>query len=152
MKKYETDIINGIVLKESLIKEKKEDIPLIKIYPEKEITKYLGIGAAITESVGYNYQKLSRENKKLFLHDCYSKNGLNLNYGRISIGSNDFTLKSYEYSKKRDLTDFNIEHDKKYIIPLLKDILKINNITLIASPWSPPKMFNLTLRLYHDNM
>ena len=99
------------------------------------------MGAAITESVGYNYQKLSLLNQTKFIKDCYTNNGLNFNYGRISIGSNDFTIKSYEYSKKKDLSDFNINHDKLYVIPMIKDILKIKEISLIASPWSPPKMY-----------
>ncbi len=141
MKKIITDINKNIILKEENILDNGDSNNIIKILLDKEITTYLGIGAAITESVGYNYCKLSSLNKKKFLDDCYSNHGLNLSYGRISIGSNDFTIKSYEYSKKKDLSDFNIDHDKLYVIPMLKDILKIKKISLIASPWSPPRMY-----------
>ena len=141
MKKIVTDINNNIILKEEDILDNGDGNNIIMVYPEKIITTYLGMGAGITESVGYNYDKLSSLNKKKFLNDCYSKNGLDFNYGRISIGSNDFTIKSYEYSKKKDLSDFNIYHDKLYIIPMIKDILKIKKISLIASPWSPPRMY-----------
>ena len=141
MKKIITDIKNNIILKEEDIKNNKNGHNIINIYPNKIITTYLGMGAAITESVGYNYQKLSLLNQTKFIKDCYTNNGLNFNYGRISIGSNDFTIKSYEYSKKKDLSDFNINHDKLYVIPMIKDILKIKEISLIASPWSPPKMY-----------
>ena len=151
MKKYLTNIKNNIYLKESNVKLKKfkyEENDVIKVYLNKEITDFLGFGGAITEASGYNYSKLSIENKKRFIADYYSENGLNYNWGRVSIASNDFCLSSYECSEKKDLSDFNIERDKKYIIPLLKDILKEKKLTLIASPWSPPKMYKSIKSLY----
>ena len=37
------------------------------------------------------------------------------------------------------LESFNIDRDKKYIIPFIKDSMKYTDeITLFASPWSPP--------------
>ena len=141
MEKYVTDIKNNFLLQEEKITQVSNKTDNCIRILDKKITKYLGMGAAITESVGYNYSKLSFDNQKNFIDDCYSKNGLNLSYGRISIGSNDFTLKRFEYSKKKDLNDFNIEHDKLYVIPMLHDIIKINKISLIASAWSPPKMY-----------
>lgn len=141
IKKYTTDINNKIYLKEELFKEKSNKTNNIIEIGNKEITKFLGFGSAITESSAYNYNNLTKENKKSFINDYYSKSGLNFNYGRISIGSNDFCLNSYCYAKKKDLTDFNIKHDKELIIPFLKDILNMKDITLIASPWSPPRMY-----------
>ena len=47
------------------------------------------------------------------IKDYYSSSGLNYNLGRISIGSNDFSLSSYSYSNKKDLSDFSIEKDNK---------------------------------------
>ena len=143
MKKYITDINNNYYLKEETIifnNISKNTDNVIKI-GNKVITKFLGFGSAITESSAYNYKLLSRESKNSFLRDYYSKEGLNFNLGRISIGSNDFSLSSFSYSKKKDLSDFNIERDKKYVIPMLTDILKVKNISLIASPWSPPRMY-----------
>jgi glucosylceramidase len=38
-----------------------------------------------------------------------------------------------------DLTKFSIDHDRAYIIPVLKEILEINpRVTVMASPWSAP--------------
>ena len=144
MKKYVTDIKNKIYLEESSIKEKKlaKNIDnIVNIDLSSEITNFLGFGSAITESSGVNYQKLSNENKKRFIKDYYSKDGLNFNFGRISIGSNDFSLNSFSYAKRRNLCDFNISRDRKYVIPMLKDILDLKEISLIASPWSPPRMY-----------
>ena len=142
IKKYITDINNKIYLKEEVYKENViKTGNIIKIYPNKEITEFYGFGSAITESSAYNYQKLSNDNKKKFINDYYSSSGLNFNYGRISIGSNDFSLNSFTYTKKKNLSDFNLKHDIEYVIPFLKDILNTKDISLIASPWSPPKMY-----------
>jgi len=141
IKKYTTDINNNIYLKEEIIKDNNSKSNNIIEITNKEITKFYGFGSAITESSGYNYQKLSNKNKKNFIDDYYSKKGLNFNYGRISIGSNDFSLNSFLYTKNKNLSDFNIKRDKEYVIPFLKDILSSKTISLIASPWSPPRVF-----------
>ena len=144
MKKYVTDIKNHIYLKESDINMKKTTSSqdnIINIDCKKIVSKYLGMGGAITESVAYNYFLLTDKNKKRFINDCYSEKGLNYRLGRISIGSCDFSLGYYSYAKKKDLSDFSIDRDKRYVIPLLKDILKTKKIILVSSPWSPPKMY-----------
>ncbi len=141
IKKYVTDIHNNIYLKEENVSEIIKDSNNAIEITNEEITKFSGFGSAITESSAYNYQKLSLENKKKFINDYFSKDGLNYSFSRISIGSNDFSLNSYSYSQKRDLSDFSISHDKDMIIPFLKDIKKTKDIYLIASPWSPPKMY-----------
>ena len=151
MLKYVTDVNNKIYLKESIVKTKKLTSNIsnvIKINVNDEITNFLGFGSAITESSAFNYHNLSNINKKRFLKDYFSKDGLNYNFGRISIGSNDFSLSSFSYAKKRDLSDFSINHDKEYVIPMLHDILNIKKINLIASPWSPPKMYKRLPILY----
>ena len=142
MKKILTDINNKVYLKEEIIVENNYKTKnIIEVFPKKEINRFYGFGSAITESSAYNYSKLSSDNKKNFIKDYFSKEGLNFNYGRISIGSNDFSLNSFLYSKKKDLSDFSIYRDKEYVIPFLKDILYAKNISLIASPWSPPRMY-----------
>ena len=142
MKKYITDINNGIYIKEDKISKKIDNSSnIIEIKSNKIISSFLGFGSAITESSSYNYNTLNKINKNKFINDYYSKDGLNYNFGRISIGSNDFSLKSFSYAKKRNLSDFSISHDQELVIPFLNDILRKKKISLIASPWSPPKMY-----------
>lgn len=144
MLKYVTDIKNCLYVKEEKIEKKKIKDNLdnkVIININRTICKYLGMGSALTESSAYNYSLLTEENRMQFLKDCYSEKGLNYQYGRISIGSCDFSLKFLSYAKKKNLSDFSIEKDKEYLIPFLKDILNIKNISLIASPWSPPRMY-----------
>lgn len=109
---------------------------VINIYPDFEKQSFIGFGGAITESSAYCYSLLSSNKKKEFMKDYFDNN---YSICRICIGSSDFSLKSYSYSKKKDLSDFNISHDMINIIPMIKDALKINpELKFLASPWSPP--------------
>ena len=141
MKKIVTNILNGRYLEEENIDSS------LGVSLDKEITTFLGMGGAITEASGYNYSLLNNEEKEKLIKAYYSSDGLNYEYGRISIASNDFSLDSYEYLDDEDLNKFNIERDKKYIIPLLEDIYNTKPISLIASPWSPPSFMKNNHRL-----
>ena len=81
MKRYITDINNKKYIEESIIKESKINSDNVIEITNHEITKFLGFGSAITESSAYNYQKLSKNNKKNFIKDYYSKDGLNYFFG-----------------------------------------------------------------------
>ena len=109
---------------------------IINIYPNLEKQQILGFGGAITESSAYCYSLLPEKKKHDFINDYFKDN---YSICRLCIGSSDFSLKSYAYANKKDLSDFNINHDLQHIIPLIKDALKINpNLKFLASPWSPP--------------
>ena len=150
MKKITTDINNNIVLEEESFNN--SDIisdNTIIINKDDVICKWLGLGSAITEASGYNYSKLSDVLKKELINDLYSKDKLNLNIGRLPIGSCDFSLDSYSYAYNSDLSDFSIEKDKAYIIPMLRDIYDYKKISLISSPWSPPAFMKNNNSLLH---
>ena len=117
----------------------------IKIRDDIELGTWRGIGGAITEATAYNYSKLNPSKKRQLLDAYYGKDGLDYRWGRLSIGSNDFCLKPYEYTKKADLSDFSIKHDEKWVLPMLEDVLRKKTLYLVATPWSPPKCMKLTL-------
>ena len=103
-----------------------------------------GLGGAITEATAYNFAKLEPAKQRKLVDAYYSKGGLDYRWGRISIGSNDFCLEPYEYTTRTDLSDFFIEHDKRWVLPMLKTILAKKDLKLVASPWSPPRCLKLT--------
>lgn len=112
---------------------------LILLYPEIKYQTIEGFGGAFTESAGYCFSKLNIEAQKGIINDYFSKSGANYTLCRIPIGSCDFALSSYSHSESKSLSDFSIERDKKYIIPFIKEALKLNsNIKFVATPWSPP--------------
>ena len=109
--------------------------------------KRMELGGALTEATAYNFAKLGAKRQDDFIRACFSKKGLNYNWVRIAIGSNDFCLTPYEYTMKKSLRDFSIDVDKKYIIPMLKKILAYKKVKIIASPWSPPSFMKTNKQL-----
>lgn len=116
---------------------------VVNIIPEVKYQQILGFGGSFTESSAYNYSLMDEETKKRFITAYFDKEeGIAYNFGRTCISSCDFALDIYSYIEAGDKTlkTFNIDRDKKYIIPLLKDALAYTcgDIVLFASPWTPP--------------
>lgn len=105
-------------------------------------TDHLGMGVAITGSSCYNLSLMDKQERRAFIEQIYSKNGLGFSIARISVGSSDYSAELYTYDDvDNDLTleHFSIERDEKYIIPMIKEILEVNpSLKIFASPWSPP--------------
>ncbi len=103
---------------------------------------FLGFGVAITGSSCYNLAQMPKEQRESFLQSVYGKEGLRLTIGRLSIGASDYSAEIYSYDDVEgdtELKHFSVEKDEAYVIPMIKEILKINpDLYLYASPWSPP--------------
>lgn len=110
--------------------------------PTKKFQTFLGIGGAITDASAEVFAKLSKEKQQEFLEAYYStKNGIGYSLARTTIHSCDFSTDSYTYVEERDsdLKTFNIDHDRQYRIPLIKQATAIaGKLTMYVSPWSPP--------------
>lgn len=116
---------------------------VVNLYEDVKYQEILGFGAAITEAAAYNYSLMSAEDQKRFLELYYSREtGIGYNFGRTCINSCDFGLDIYCYVQDGDQTleTFNIDRERKYVLPMLKDILAFcdQELVLFASPWSPP--------------
>ncbi len=111
--------------------------------PVRTYQTYLGVGAALTDASAETYAKLSKEKQQEFMQAYFDKtNGIGYTLARTNIHSCDFSSGSYTYVTEGDkeLTSFNIEHDKQFRIPFIKEAIKAAGgaLTLYASPWSPP--------------
>ena len=131
IKKFETNFKRKLFLYEtSNIKTKpyseKIENNVINIYPNITYQNIIGFGGAFTESTCFCLNELNTSISDKILNEYFSESGLNYNLCRLPIGSSDFSLNSYSYSNKKDLSDFSIERDKKYIIPTIKSAQKIN--------------------------
>lgn len=103
----------------------------------------LGIGGAITDASAETFAKLTPEAQNEFLSAYFdAQKGIGYSLLRTNINSCDFSSGSYTYVKDgdKDLSSFNLEHDKQFRIPLIKKALEAAGrpIPLYASPWSPP--------------
>ena len=144
MRLIETCFNENIFLKEQQLDITLENTTNSIIVDDVSEEKIVGFGGAVTEAAGYAYAKLDKEHQEQFINDY-----LDYNIMRISIGSCDFSLNSYAYARNKDLSDFTIERDKQYIIPLIKDLQEANpDIKFLATPWSPPSFMKNFHQLY----
>ena len=107
----------------------------ITVRKDLPLGTWRGMGGAITEATAYNFSKLSPAKQRKFLDAYYGEDGLDYRWCRLPIGSCDFCLEPFAY----DLKKFTIDHDRQWVIPMLKQIKK--DLTFIAAPWSPPRSF-----------
>ena len=103
---------------------------------------FLGFGVAITGSSCYLLHQMEPTARRALLEQIYGKNGLGLRMARLSIGASDYSAELYSYDDvpiDTALQHFSIDRDRRYIIPMIKEILAVNpDLYLFASPWSPP--------------
>jgi len=111
--------------------------------PTKTYQQFLGIGAALTDASAETFAKLPKDKQQEFLKAYFNKeNGIGYTIARTNIHSCDFSSGSYTYvaDGDKELKSFNIDHDRKYRIPFIKEAMNAagGKLTLYASPWSPP--------------
>ncbi len=115
----------------------------IHLDPGTRYQEVLGFGAAMTDASCYLLAQLDAEKRRAILQDCFGRNGLRLSVARTTIGSSDYSLNAYSYDDTPEadpqLTHFSIDHDVKYILPVLRETRQVNRETFyFSSPWSPP--------------
>lgn len=113
------------------------------VEPTKTFQNFMGIGGAITDASAEVFAKLSKGKQQELLNAYYDKEkGIGYSLLRTTIHSSDFSSGSYTYIKDgdKDLKTFNIDHDRQYRIPMLKEAIKTagGKLLLYVSPWSPP--------------
>lgn len=102
----------------------------------------LGIGGAITDASAETFYKLSADQQAALIKAYYDpKDGIGYTLARTNIQSCDFSSGSYVYVKDNDkeLKTFDISHDEKYRLPLIKKAMTTaGGLTVYVSPWTPP--------------
>jgi glucosylceramidase len=111
--------------------------------PSKTFQSMIGVGGAITDASAETFAKLPKDKQNELLEAFFDpQKGIGFSITRTNIGSCDFSSDSYSYSEENDnlLKTFNISHDEKYKIPLIKkaNATAGSNLPLFVSPWSPP--------------
>ncbi|HUC80815.1 MAG TPA: hypothetical protein VMR70_07855, partial [Flavisolibacter sp.] len=102
----------------------------------------LGIGGAITDASAETFAKLSPAQQDELIKAYFDpKDGIGYNIVRTNMQSCDFSSGSYSYVQENDkeLKTFNISHDEKFRIPMIKRAMTTaGKLTFYVSPWSPP--------------
>jgi len=106
-----------------------------------------GFGYALTGGSAQVINSLQPQVKKQLLQELFGNQStsIGISYLRISLGASDLDSAVFSYNDlPQGATDlklekFSLQPDKANLIPLLKEILKINpGIKIMACPWSPP--------------
>ena len=106
-----------------------------------------GFGYTLTGGSAMHIFKMSTDARAALLQELFgtSANDIGVSYLRISIGASDLDELVFSYNDlpagqtDKDIQKFDLGYDKKYLIPVLQEILKINpKIKILGSPWSPP--------------
>ena len=121
----------------------KETQPCVFVDPSKTFQTMAGIGGALTDATAETFAKLPADKQQELLQAFYSpKKGIGYTLARTNINSCDFSSDSYTYVAGNDkqLKTFNIDHDRKFKIPLIKKAIAAagGKLSLFVSPWSPP--------------
>lgn len=119
----------------------------IIVNPAKSYQVMDGFGYALTGGSAlhlFNMSSAARKQILTELFDTIDKN-IGVSYLRVSIGASDLDTKVFSYNDlpagqtDPELLQFSLAEDKKYLIPVLKEILAINpDIKIMGSPWSAP--------------
>lgn len=102
----------------------------------------LGFGAALTDASCFLLSQMDRASRQRFLSETYSPQHMGLNFGRCAIGSSDYSRSVFNYDDVAgdvEMRHFSTAHDDKYLLPMMREIRKVNpDLFLLATPWSPP--------------
>ena len=131
----------------SFIDAKEQGRQLINVYPDVEYQTVKGFGGAFTEAASTTLDKLSKEKREKILKMYFDpKEGIGYTIGRIHMNSCDFSLGNYTCVDENDetLETFQIDRDKASVIPMIKEAMGYNKISIFASPWSPPAYMKTT--------
>ncbi len=129
--------------------------PTVFVDPARRMQTLMGFGGAFTEAAALTWQQLAPDVANDFLRACFSPTeGHGYTLCRVPMGSSDFGLGNYAHVETPSdfaLASFNIDHDRRHILPLIKAAQAVAGrpLQLLASPWSPPAWMKTTGAMNH---
>ena len=128
----------------------------ITVTPARKFQDVLGFGAAFTDAACYTFNRLSANERESIFHELFHPDAMGLNVCRTCVGSSDYATKVYSYDEgdpDPELKRFSIDHDKQYILPILREARRVNpDLFLFSSPWSPPGWMKPNKSMLGGNM
>src|SRR6266568_2455668 len=114
----------------------------IVLDPERKFQEILGFGAALTDAACYTFNRLDATAREKLFHLMFHPSEMGMSVCRTCIGSSDYSTKIYSYDEGEadpELKRFSIDHDRAYILPILRRVREMNpDVFYFSSPWSPP--------------
>jgi glucosylceramidase len=114
----------------------------VQLVPSNKFQDILGFGGCFTDTSCYLINQLHQPLREQLLHELCHPSEMNLSVHRTCIGSADSAATLYSYDEgdpDPDLKRFSIDHDREYILPVLRSVREINpEVFFFSSAWSPP--------------
>jgi glucosylceramidase len=114
----------------------------IRLDPGRTFQEALGFGAALTDAACYMIDQLSPAARETLLHELFHPSEMGFSVARLCLGASDYATTAYSYDDgdpDPDMTRFSIDHDRAYVLPVLRQSRLVNpDLFLLGSPWSPP--------------
>ncbi|MGB5227702.1 MAG: glycoside hydrolase family 30 beta sandwich domain-containing protein [Eudoraea sp.] len=143
----QSQLLNEVTIKKSDISATTSVKSTITIDPSTSYQIMDGFGYTLTGGSALHLQKMSALSRGKILEELFGKGekSIGVSYLRVSIGASDLDEYPWSYNdlplgkSDPDLEHFSMAYDTLYLIPTLKEILKISpRIKIMGSPWSPP--------------
>jgi len=106
-----------------------------------------GFGFCLTGGSAQHMMKMSAAARAAIIKELFAADGNNIgtSYLRLTIGASDLNETVFSYNDLPggetdvEMKKFDLGPDRKDVIPVMKEILKVNpKIKIMGSPWSPP--------------
>lgn len=122
-------------------------IATIEVEEAKKFQSIDGFGFTLTGGSATLINQLPAAQQQALLQELFltKGNGIGISYLRLSIGASDLSASVFTYDDMPDgetdpeLQHFNLNEEKKDLIPVLQKIVALNPaIKILGSPWTPP--------------
>lgn len=114
----------------------------IQLVVANKFQDILGFGGCFSDASCYVINQLHSQIREPLLHEMFHPSEMGLSVNRTCIGAADSAATLYSYDDgdaDPDLKRFTIDHDREYILPVLRRVREINpDVFYFSSPWSPP--------------
>lgn len=156
MRAEQTNILinlkNGEISHEKCIPVMEDESGLVKmkeagvvgLFPTYTFQTFEGYGCSMTESSCFLLSLMDAGTRRNALKCWFGPEGMDARFIRMHLDSVDFCLSEYQAVTDPiadpELTSFNIDRDRQYIIPVVKEALSLceKPLSVLISPWSPP--------------
>ena len=114
----------------------------IQLVLANKFQEILGFGGCLSDASCYLISQLAEPAREQLLHELFHPSQMGLSVNRTCIGSADSARTLYSYDEGEadpELKRFSIDHDRAYILPVLRRVRAINpDVYYFSAPWSPP--------------
>jgi len=114
----------------------------VRVVSSNRFQEILGFGGCFSDASCYLISQLKEPERSRLLHELFHPSEMGLNCNRTCVGAADSAASLYSYDEgdpDPELKRFSVDHDRTYILPVLRQVSELNpDMFFFSSPWSPP--------------